>query len=570
MTAQSAEPADHVIICGANALASRMAEELTARYGLAVTAIVPSGESEPAARMRAMPNVRLLERARLDDDAFLEAGLPDALGLAILNEDDLGNVRAAMRAQKVRPGIRLVIAIFNAGLGARIRSFFPNCAVLSQAQTAAPSLVAAALGEPAPSQLRLAGQTMYVTRRERVRAGQIICGLAASADAEAPSLLPPEDAAAGLVLAVADGTPRNPLSRRRQRRLAIPLRLLRRVFGTQLGLVFAGLLVVLVAGFALLAANPVVPNASLGFAFYQTLLDAAGDAVPASSPGHLPAGNELAQVLLTFDGLAFLPVVTAAFVGARISGTAERDQPPLAGHVIVAGLGTVGTRVVGMLHDLGVDVVAIDQSNDAAGLPLARRLGVRIVIGEAQEEETLRAAGITTCQAIVSVTNNDIANLEAALHTRELAADPRIVIRLYDDDMAAYVQARISKTVSRSTSYLAAPEFAAAVLDHQVLRTIAVGRHVLLLAEIAVADDGGADVAGERIADVHQPGLLRVIGLRRSGSQWVDWSPAGDYVLTAGDRLLVLATRAGLSVMLRPDGSVPAAQPPWGAAAQEA
>jgi len=570
VTAQSAEPADHVIICGANALASRMAEELTARYGLAVTAIVPSGESEPAARMRAMPNVRLLERARLDDDAFLEAGLPDALGLAILNEDDLGNVRAAMRAQKVRPGIRLVIAIFNAGLGARIRSFFPNCAVLSQAQTAAPSLVAAALGEPAPSQLRLAGQTMYVTRRERVRAGQIICGLAASADAEAPSLLPPEDAAAGLVLAVADGTPRNPLSRRRQRRLAIPLRLLRRVFGTQLGLVFAGLLVVLVAGFALLAANPVVPNASLGFAFYQTLLDAAGDAVPASSPGHLPAGNELAQVLLTFDGLAFLPVVTAAFVGARISGTAERDQPPLAGHVIVAGLGTVGTRVVGMLHDLGVDVVAIDQSNDAAGLPLARRLGVRIVIGEAQEEETLRAAGITTCQAIVSATNNDIANLEAALHTRELAADPRIVIRLYDDDMAAYVQARISKTVSRSTSYLAAPEFAAAVLDHQVLRTIAVGRHVLLLAEIAVADDGGADVAGERIADVHQPGLLRVIGLRRSGSQWVDWSPAGDYVLTAGDRLLVLATRAGLSVMLRPDGSVPAAQPPWGAAAQEA
>src|SRR5215475_12661980 len=220
-----------------------MAEELTTRYGLAVTAIVPSGESEPAARMRAMPNVRLLERARLDDDAFLEAGLPD----------DLGNVRAAMRAQKVRPGIRLVIAIFNAGLGARIRSFFPNCAVLSQAQTAAPSLVAAALGEPAPSQLRLAGQTMYVTRREQVRAGQIICGLATSTDAEAPSLLPPEDAAAGLVLAVADGTPRNPLSRRRQRRLAAPLRLLRRVFGTQLGLVFAGLVVVLGAGFGLLA-----------------------------------------------------------------------------------------------------------------------------------------------------------------------------------------------------------------------------------------------------------------------------------------------------------------------------
>jgi Trk K+ transport system NAD-binding subunit len=560
VTAQSAESADHIIICGANALASRMAEELTARYGLAVTAIVSSADSEPASRMRSMPGVRLLERARLDRDAFADAGLPGARGLAILDEDDLGNVQAAMRAQEVRPGIRLVIAIFNVGLGVRIRSFFPNCAVLSQAQTAAPSLVAAALGEPAPSQLRLAGQTMYVTRRERVRAGQIICGLAASTDADAPSLLPPEDAAAGVVLAVADGTPRNPLSRRRQRRLAVPLRLLRRTFGTQLGLAFAGLLVVLVTGFALLAANPVQPTASLAFALYQTLLDAAGDAVPASSPGQLPLGNELAQVLLTFDGLAFLPVVTAAFVGARISNSVDRD-PPLTGHVIVAGLGTVGTRVAGLLHDLGFDVVAIDQSNDAAGLPLARRLGVRIVIGEAQEEETLRAAGITTCQALVSVTNNDIANLQSALNARELAADPRIVIRLYDDDLAAYVQAHISKSVSRSTSYLAAPEFAAAVLDHQVLRTIAVGRHVVLLAEIAVAADGGADVADERVAAMHRPGLLRVIGLRRAGGQWVDWSPAADYVLTAGDRLLVLASRAGLSGLLRPDGSLPPAGP---------
>jgi hypothetical protein len=42
---ESGELEDHVILCGANALASRMAEELTARYGLTVTAIVPSAAS---------------------------------------------------------------------------------------------------------------------------------------------------------------------------------------------------------------------------------------------------------------------------------------------------------------------------------------------------------------------------------------------------------------------------------------------------------------------------------------------------------------------------------------------
>jgi Trk K+ transport system NAD-binding subunit len=114
-------------------------------------------------------------------------------------------------------------------------------------------------------------------------------------------------------------------------------------------------------------------------------------------------------------------------------------------------------------------------------------------------------------------------------------------------------------TVPRSTSYLAAPEFAAALLDHHVLRTIAVGRHVLLLADVPA--DSDTMLAGERIGTVHRPHLLRVIALRRGGSDVVDWSPAPDYVVGTGDRLVVVATRAGLSGLLRrddPDKAVPA------------
>ncbi len=61
-------------------------------------------------------------------------------------------------------------------------------------------------------------------------------------------------------------------------------------------------------------------------------------------------------------------------------------------------------------------------------MPLAQRLGIRVVIGETHREETLRAAGIATCQALVSVTDSDIANLETALNARALAAEPRIVV----------------------------------------------------------------------------------------------------------------------------------------------
>jgi Trk K+ transport system NAD-binding subunit len=545
-------PRDHVIICGANALTSRMAEELTLRYGLTVTAIVPSAASGHGARLGAMPAVRVLERAELTADALLEAGLPGARGLAILHQDDLANFHAALRAQEISPQIRLVVAISNAALGERIRTFFADCAVLSESQMAAPSLVAAALGEPAPSHVRMAGRTMYVARREDAAADQIICGLAADTDADVPLLLPPADSSAGLVLAVADGTPRDPLSRQRQRRLGAPVRLARRVLWSKMGLAFAALFAVMCSGFVLLAA---AAGHSPMNALYLTLLDSAGAAV--TNPG-LRTPEKVAQFMLTFDGMAFLPLVTAAVVGSRIPGTRSSGPPP-SGHVVVAGLGEIGARIVGQLHDLGIEVVGIDKRADATGMPLARRLGVRVVIGETHREETLRAAGIGTCQALVSVTNSDIVNLETALNARALADGPRIVVRLYDDDLAERVQLAIGNTVSRSTSYLAAPAFAAAILDHQVLRTIAVGRHVLLLAEVAAASGRGLD--GQHVAGLHEDGLLRVIAVRRPAGSAADWAPAPDYRVSAGDRLVVLATRAGLSGILRRNGASTASTP---------
>src|ERR1700735_3655700 len=160
-----------------------MVEELTARYAEPVTVIVPSAGHGHAPRIARLPGVGVIERPELDHRAFLDADVPAARGLAILHQDDLGNFHAALRAQELNPDLRLVVAIFNTGLGERIRSFFPDCAVLSESSMAAPSFVAAALGEPTPSHVRLAGRTLYVARREDVDAGHVVCGLAASDDA---------------------------------------------------------------------------------------------------------------------------------------------------------------------------------------------------------------------------------------------------------------------------------------------------------------------------------------------------------------------------------------------------
>ena len=533
---------DHLVVCGDDALAARVIEELTTTYGEDVTVLLRSREAGYGPRIARLPRVRIIERAELDHSAFTAAGVQSARSLALLRQDDLGNFHAALRAQEINPDLRLVVAIFNTSLGERIRTFFRDCAVLSGSSMSAPSFVAAALGEPAPSHIRMAGRTLYVARRKDINPRRIVCALAMTQDPVSPQLLPGEAGNAHLVLAIADGTARNPLARQRRHPVREAVQWLRAMFWHRIGFVFMALFAVLAAGFVLLAT---AAGFSLWNAVYLTGLDAAG---AAQSVPQYSTSEKIAQILLTFDGLTLLPVLTAVVVGARLTGSLQRNERPLSDHVIVVGLGNVGTRILGQLHDLGVSVACVDKSETAAGIALARRLGLRVVIGATDREDTLRAAGINTCQALVSVTNSDIVNLETALLARSLAEDIRIVLRLGDEDLAGRVQRSVGNTISRSVPYLAAPSFALAMLEHQVLRTIAVGRHVLLIAELGVG--AGSELDGSPVAEVHQTGQVRVLAVQRSGGGAVDWSPAGTLRLAAQDRLYIIATRAGLSRVL--------------------
>ncbi|HEV2452576.1 MAG TPA: NAD-binding protein [Streptosporangiaceae bacterium] len=532
---------DHLVVCGDDALAVRTVEELTTRYSEYVTVILSSRQAGHGPQMARLPGVRVIERDELSSDAFHDAHVESARALALLRQDDLGNFHAALRAAELNPDIRLVVAIFNTRLGERLRSFFRDCAVLSGSAMSAPSFAAAALGEPAPSHIRLSGRTLYVARSADVDPAQVVCGLAETRGRGEPKLLPSDPAAADLVLAVAGGRSRDPLKRRPN-----PVRgavgLARRLLWHKLGAAFGVLLVLLVVGFALLAT---AARYSMANALYLTMMDLAGAALT-SPADHGP--EKIAQLILTFDGMAFIPVVTAAIVGARLTGSLRTGPKPVSNHVVVVGLGNVGTRIAGQLHDLGVDVVCVDRNENAFGADMARRLGLPLVIGDTRRESILRAAKIQDSQALLSVTSSDVVNLETALHARALREDLRIVLRLSDDDLAERAEKVIGNTISRSVPYLAAPAFALAMLEQRVLRTIPVGRHVLLVVEIRI--EAGSELVGRRLRDVHQTGLARAIAVQSKGTPAFDWAPEQDYPLTAQDRLFVLATRAGLRQLL--------------------
>jgi Trk K+ transport system NAD-binding subunit len=531
------------VVCGDNPLAYRLVNELVTRFGAEVTVVLPHRDRNQGPLLAQLPGVRLIEAAQPDDAALRAAGVTEARALALVAQDDVGNIHAAFRANDLNPDLRMVIRMFNTSLGFRIRTLFADCAVLSDSAMAAPSFVAAALGELAPSHVRLPGQTLYVGRRGDVPGDRVVCGLA-DTDGGSTRLLPGEQDTADVVLALADGGPVDALARHRRGKPFAVWRRIRFLLSSGLVRLVVGLVLLVVLGYALMAT---AGHAGWGGALYQTLLDAAGDAVPDRTLR--PLGKVL-QLMVTLSGLALIPVATAVVVDGLVRARlADPDPDPalFGDHVVVVGLGQVGTRVVAQLHDLGVQVICVDADENARGVAQARRLGVPIVFGDATRDDTLRAVSVGNARALLLLTSSDVVNLEAALVGRAYREDLRVVLRLFDDDLAERVERGLGIAISRSVSRLAAASFAAAMVERQVIGTMSIGRAALMIAEVPIV--GGSPLDGQPIGAADEPGEARVIALGGHGGG-LDWRPAPDHQLRGQDRLTVVATRAGLGHLL--------------------
>jgi Trk K+ transport system NAD-binding subunit len=551
----------HFVVCGSDALVYTLAEELSsAGRRIRLTVIVPQRLRSDVPDLAQLRGVQVIRAERLDEGAFQTAELAGADALALVMPDDVVNLHAALCAQAVEPNLRLVIRMVNTALGQGVRKLFASCAVLSDAAMAAPAFVAAALGEVAPTHFRHAGRTLYVARRADVPEKAVICALTNADGAGQVQVLPPDPSRAtirpaDLVLAEATGGPvgqtvaaqRIVRSRRRRRPFALLTRAIRAALSRKLGIaVLVTLLITVMAGAVLANADHVH-----GFwrSLYVTLLTAVGSSDV--EPDRRPVA-QFAQLLLTLAGVALLPLATAAvvegMVNARLALSSGRVRRVHSNHIVLVGLGTVGTRVLRQLTDLGLEVVAVDRRSDARGAEAAERLGVPVIVGDAGREETLRAASIESAKALVVLSTDDVTNLKAALNARSVRPDLRVVLRLFDSDFAGRVQTAFNIDISRSVSRLVAPAFAAAMLDRDVVVTIPVDRHALLVASVQVL--AGSPLAGAPLRAADRPYSVRAIGLSAPESEWVDWSPDLDHRLAPGDRILVVARRAGLRMLL--------------------
>ncbi|WP_380281029.1 NAD-binding protein [Kitasatospora purpeofusca] len=578
----------HYIVCGGNALAHRLALELVELYDVPVVVLVPDRTRDHAPRIEQLEGVAaVVEYSSVTDEALRAVRVETARGIAFVDGDDQGNIHAALSAQGHNPGIRIVLRMFNQRLGSNIERLLRNGTALSGSATAAPAFADAALSRP--NSVQVGDRFLHIAYDDDIHSDRL-CIVADRIDPQDLGrirLLPEQEGdsasyvrlarefgddgpirsgaaarlAAGTVgpdpepggTAALQSLPSEPAVRiawwRRLRwRLLDTLRFFT---SARLRLVLITALVAVLLAFGLLWHL----NGNFAWTFYTSLLDLAGAAQPDQPGGGDGSGTggtwqRVAQVVITFCGITFAPVATAIMVEVLASGRRGQPRNPGVGtrdHVVVVGLGNVGTRVVSRLHGLGVPVVGLESDPQARGISAVRALGVPVVVDDGPLAEQLRRARLKHSRAVVAVSGDDATNLEAALEARAVRPDVRVVLRLFDDSFASHVYATLDNVASRSTSYLAAPAFAAALMGREVLGTLSVFRHVLLVAELTA--ELGSGLIGLNRHDLEDQGGLRVLAVRLARNpQLYHWRYADrTRALEPGDSVVVAATRSGLA-----------------------
>lgn len=214
-------------------------------------------------------------------------------------------------------------------------------------------------------------------------------------------------------------------------------------------------------------------------------------------------------------------------------------------HYIVCGYGRVGEEVAGELTDRHTEFIIVDR--DQAVLDQARRAGLIILQGDATEESTLVAAGVTRARALIAATDSDATNTFITLTARGLNDGVFVVARISTPAVEGKLrQAGANRTVSPYT--IGGRRMAFAALQPIMTDFIDVDpgdqENDRIIAEFVI--DEASELAGREVAQA-LAGCGNVIVLAlRAGDGRFSVGPAQSTRLALHDRLVVVGTEEEL------------------------
>ncbi|MFN8072111.1 MAG: NAD-binding protein [Mycobacterium sp.] len=532
----------HFIVCGDDALAQRIIDELKG----------------------ADASVVLLDSAA----GLKSAGVTTAHAVIAAAAEDSVNLQVALLARRLSPSVRVVARLSNPVLRAAM-SHGGGDVVLDVADLAAPSVVEALLGRNAHA-ISVSGTDFIVAGSAAPRDGTlrdiygrlapvaIVRGEGAS-DAGAVIACPPLDTPVmkgdwTAMIGQADELAAQGMEvgrtgeivRRRRRPIGRIVDAVR-TFSEDIHPTFYRALAVL---FGLLMVSTLAlrfcyraPGMGWMDALYFSTETLATVGYGDFNFMHQPIWLRLWGVIMMLGGVATTAIVVAfvadGLLSRRLSESSSRHFiRHIRGHFVVVGLGSFGIRVVSMLKEAGYSVVVIERNEHNRYLSQAAELHVPVIIGDATIPSTLEAARVEYARAIAVLTENDMINIETAIVLREVLESGEtqhgkarpIVVRIYDPELGESVGNRLGFNHVRSTVDLSAPWFIGAAMGLEVVGTFSVGQHSFMVGGVTVQP--GSDLNGCALSEF--PGATRVVTIRRQSGP-PELNPRRDARLHAGD-----------------------------------
>ncbi|MEA5471146.1 potassium channel family protein [Spirulina sp. 06S082] len=425
---------------------------------------------------------------------LIAAGIREAHTLVLASNDDALNLESLTRARTINPKVRIINRIFNHTLGEHLDQTLTDHVSLSSAKLAAPIFAFAALGNKAIGQLKLFNQTWPI-REEIIDSEHPWLGRKLSELWESRSRMLiyylPEMGESNLIAAILEGrllqvgdriiVGTQPLVRSSQRsKLHSKARSLLKTFanlrkfkdyGRPVALVSLALLTTIFL--ATLTYISVNFNISIADAIYFSvgMITGAGGKEEVAETASDTIKIFTAIMMIVGAGVIGIcyALINDFILGSRLRQFWAVTQVPSRNHYIICGLGGVGMRIAQQLISQGYDVVAIESDPNNRFLHSAKSLGIPVIMEEANLASTLKSANVEKAAALLTVTSNDMINVEIALCAKALQPKLSVVVRNHDPQFSYSVQQVFEFENVLCPIELATPSFAAAALGGRIL-----------------------------------------------------------------------------------------------------
>lgn len=201
-------------------------------------------------------------------------------------------------------------------------------------------------------------------------------------------------------------------------------------------------------------------------------------------------------------------------------------------HIVLCGFGHVGQRILGLLLQLGKQVVVISQEAPREWAALKNER-CTLLLGDARDEQLLHQAQLKTASAIIVATNDDLSNVSIALDAKRINPKTVVVVRLFDQDLAVHLEKAVGIHRALSASAIAAPGFIAAALGGSARGMFEIGNGICIIEDHQIE----GDIAAQRmpLKNWIKSGNKAVVGFRRDGQHQMRF--ADDVLLSTGDKI---------------------------------